>query len=360
MVQLGVMPLPRFRELHPEANVMPHEIAIIKAYLAPWTPAPNQTGDAPGRARMKTDAAPAAVSGKKPAPIPLAAVRPELNAFPFDPTFESWKPLSTTDRGDNKTLRFILGNDIAFKAAQLGNISPWPDGARFAKVAWEQELGADGLIHPGTFVQVELMQKDARRYRDTDGWGWGRWRSLDLQPYGQNAGFVHECTGCHQPVRGNDYVYTLPITRAQVSGREVVNTAAVLPASLPYQPLAWNAITMYVDPRNRTMATLYGNDTALQAVNPRRAIQSVMSNPGYSAGSVLALITWAQREDPHWFGGRIPDRPESVEFVEVAGSGQASRYRSFAGNGLAEDHRDMKAAAQRTTFMLALPPARLP
>ena len=29
----------------------------------------------------------------------------------------------------------------------------------------------------------------------------------------------------------------------------------------------------------------------------------------YSAGAVLALVTWTQREDPHWFGGRIPDAP---------------------------------------------------
>ena len=71
------------------------------------------------------------------------------------------------------------------KAAQSGNISPWPDGARFAKIAWQQELGPDGLVHPGKFVQVELMLKDAQRYKDTEGWGWGRWRGLDLKPYGR-------------------------------------------------------------------------------------------------------------------------------------------------------------------------------
>lgn len=79
-------------------------------------------------------------------------------------------PYSTTDRGDNNTFRFILGNEIAMKAAQSGNISPWPDGARLAKIAWEHNLGYDGLIHPGKFIQVELMMKDARRYKDTDGW----------------------------------------------------------------------------------------------------------------------------------------------------------------------------------------------
>ena len=82
---------------------------------------------------------------------------------------------------------------------------------------------------------------------------------------------MNECTGCHQPMRGNDYVYTLPITTAKVSGDEVVNnSAAALPASLPYQPLGWSAITMYVDPKTHTMATLYGNDAAMQTVQARR------------------------------------------------------------------------------------------
>jgi hypothetical protein len=174
-------------------------------------------------------------------------VQPEFDGFPFDPAFESWKPISTTDRGDNNTFRFILGNEVAVKAAQAGNISPWPEGTRFAKIAWQQEAGPDGLVQPGQFVQVELMLKNAQRYKDTDGWGWGRWRGLDLKPYGTDANFVRECTGCHQPVRGNDYVYTLPITTARTAGDEVVNnSAAALPASLPYQPLGWSAITMCV------------------------------------------------------------------------------------------------------------------
>ena len=94
-------------------------------------------------------------------------VQPELDGFPFDPAFESWKPISTTDRGDNHNFRFILGNDVAVKAAHSGNIPPWPDGARFAKIAWQQEPGPDGLVQPGNFVQV----KNAQRYKDTDGWG---------------------------------------------------------------------------------------------------------------------------------------------------------------------------------------------
>jgi mono/diheme cytochrome c family protein len=348
MIQLGAMPLPRFVMLHPDAKVTPEELATLKAYLAPWTPAANQ----PGTNSATTVAPPAA-----PAPISLTAVPPELNGFPFDASFENWRPISTTDRGDNNTFRFVLGNDIAVKAAQSGNISPWPDGARFAKIAWQQESGPDGLVHPGKFVQVELMLKDAQRYKDTDGWGWGRWRGLDLKPYGKDAHFVEECTTCHMPVRGDDYVYTLPITPARVTHAEVVNNrAAALPPSLPFQPLGWSAITMYVDPRNHTTATLYGNDTAMGAVHAREAAGA----PAYPAGAVLALVTWAQRDDPHWFGGRIPDVPLSVEFVKINSAGQTNNYRRFADTALVEKPLSPSMAAQRTSFVLGLAPARLP
>ena len=341
MIQLGAMPLSQFVALHPDARVSPEELAELKAYLAPWTAMPSLPSDKP-------------ISGSATTWTSLSAVRPEPNGLAFDASFESWKLISTTDRGDNNTFRFILGNDVAAEAARSGNISPWPDGTRFAKVAWQQELCEDGLIHPGNFVQVELMVKDARQYKTTDGWGWGRWRGLDLKPYGGNAHFEGECTSCHLPIRGNDYVYTLPITGAHTNREQVVNNAAAsLPSRLPWQPLGWRPITMFVDPKTYTTATLYGNDKAMQVLERGGA-------PGlaYSPGSVLALVTWAQRDDPHWFGGRIPDAPQRVEFVQV--SAGTNGYRVFEGSALVETHPAAGDAAPRTSFIVNLKPASLP
>jgi hypothetical protein len=114
MIQLGTMPLPAFLRLHPEAKITPEELATLKAYLAPWTPAPGGDG--------KTSAATAAVPSAIPTPVNLAAVQPEFDGFPFDPAFKSWKLISTTDRGDNNTFRFVLGNDIAVLAARTGTM----------------------------------------------------------------------------------------------------------------------------------------------------------------------------------------------------------------------------------------------
>jgi hypothetical protein len=107
--------------------------------------------------------------------IRLENVSSELNGVAFDQSFKNWKPLSFTDRGDNDTLRLILANDNAIQAAEFGHISPWPDGTRFAKIAWQQQPGNGGIVYPGKFVQVELVIKDSKRYASTDGWGWGRW-----------------------------------------------------------------------------------------------------------------------------------------------------------------------------------------
>jgi hypothetical protein len=345
MIQLGAMPLPQFTKLHPEAKATPEDLAELKAYLAPW----SAIGSV---AAPRLDGADAAVRTN------LAVVPAEFNGVPFESGFDSWKPISFTDRGDNNTFRAILGNEIAVKAAESGNISPWPNEARFAKIAWQQAADEDGLVYPGRFVQVEFMVKDAQLYRKTDGWGWGRWRGLELKPYGTDSRFVTECTGCHEPVRGDDFVYTLPITSAKLSRDEVVNNrAAPLSQSVPYQPLGWNVVTMFVDPKAHTMAALFGNEAAMQAV---RTGSGLGKSPAYPAGSVLALVTWSQREDPHWFGGRIPDNPQSVEFLETGASGRAGSYRCYDGPLLTEHTFSTEEAAKRSGFLLNLAPATLP
>jgi hypothetical protein len=345
MIRLGAMPLGDFTALHPNARVTPQELATLETYLAPWTALPSVTAD------CNKDAHEAAVK--------LDRVVPEFNGLAFEPEFERWKPISFTDRGDNNTFRLILGNDVAVSAAKAGHVDPWPDGARFAKVAWQQEIGSDGLMHSGAFVQVEFMIKDARLYKETAGWGWGRWRGLDLKPYGNDRRFTRECVGCHQPLHEADYVYTLPLTKADVSGRELANRAAAnLPQSLPWQPLAWNPITMYVNPSSHTMAVLFGNGQAMRSLRTREVRSA--EPPAYAPGSVLALVTWTQRDDPHWYGARIPNSPQSVEFVNIPASGARSQYRCFQGMGLPEHNLPSALAQQRVRSMLNLAPASLP
>jgi hypothetical protein len=82
---------------------------------------------------------------------------------------------------------------------------------------------------------------------------------------------------------------------------------------------------MYVNPEDHTMATLYGNETAIRSLNLRGA--EAITAPSYASGAVLALVTWAQQEDPHWFGAPIPSELQSIEFVQVASEGGRNSYR---------------------------------
>jgi hypothetical protein len=206
-IQLGGMPLKSYTLLHPEANVSPDDLAILKNYLHPTeTSTPN-----PAAGTAADDQYEKWIH----ASAPTTNVQPTLNGIAYISGYQDWKIISTTDRFDNHTTRVIFGNDVAIKAIAENNIHPWPDGTIFAKGAWAQQVDENGDTKTGQFIQVEFMIKDHQKYASTEGWGFARWRGTDLKPYGKDAAFTSECTGCHKPVRENDYVYSFPLTGQQ-------------------------------------------------------------------------------------------------------------------------------------------------
>jgi hypothetical protein len=115
---------------------------------------------------------------------------------------------------------------------------------------------------------------------------------------------------------------------------------------------------MYVNPQDHTMATLYGNETAVRSLNLRGA--DAATAPSYASGAVLALVTWGQRDDPHWFGARIPSAPQSLEFVQVQSQGARNSYSRFAGVALGPSPANTSAEGARVKIILGLAPVRLP
>jgi len=356
MIQLGAMPLPRFLALHPDAKVSPDDLAVLKAYLSPWS---TEDGGRSATAASGTKGGPDPVSPTQEF-ISLSKAPLEYNGLGMSTGIGDWKLISITDRGDNNTLRLVVGNDLAMQAIQAGKVLPWPDGAQIAKIAFQKERNAEGLIVPGQFVQIELMAKDAQRYGATSGWGWGRWRGPTLKPYGESVAYLRECTGCHEPVKGNDNVYTLPISQARVVQAETINNAAAaLPRSVPYQPLAWTPVTMFVNPRNQTMSALFSNDVAQGALRAQLQGTKRISEYRLPSGSVLALITWRQRDDPHWFGARIPSDVASVEFL-VAGPEQSVSYSCHPNDSSNVDCGTRTSSDDRKRVLLSLVPAQYP
>ena len=204
MIQLGAMPLPSYLRVHPGAAVSAENLKVLRDYLNP--PAPAGVAVA-----ADTSAADTQYKGWVAASNQTLGVKPTLNGIEFLPDYKNWKTISSTDRFDNHTMREILGNDVAIKAIAENHINPWPDGTAFAKVAWAQQPDGKGVSQTGAFIQVEFMIRDSKKYASTKGWGWARWRGTDLKPYGKDADFTKECVVCHEPVRQNDYVYTMPL-----------------------------------------------------------------------------------------------------------------------------------------------------
>ena len=205
-VQLGAMPLPSYLAAHPGSGVTAEELKVIKDWLAPFAAVPA-TAAVPAAAAVQDE--PAARVGD------VVPAGPSLNGVPYFPEYKQWRLISTTDRGDNHTLRIIRGNDIAVRAVGERKTQPWPDGTVFAKIALQAVDDGRGHVTAGKFVQVEFMVKDHAKYASTEGWGFARFRGDDLKPYGKGAHFDGECAGCHAPMRDDDYVYTLPIARGE-------------------------------------------------------------------------------------------------------------------------------------------------
>lgn len=142
------------------------------------------------------------------------AAEPAPNGIALPEGYKDWRLLSVHQRSDNSTLRAVLGNDIAIKAAREGNTNPWPDGAILGKLVFKgaQHDRYPVAMEPSAFVHAEFMLKDSTRFKDTGGWGYARWLGKEQKPYGKDASFVQECVGCHTPVKDRDWVFTHPVT----------------------------------------------------------------------------------------------------------------------------------------------------
>ena len=130
--------------------------------------------------------------------------------------YRQWQAIAPSEeRGNLNEMRIIFGNATAMKAFEQGT-RPFPDGSIIVKVGWKRTasarddaaLGSHQAFVPGarsSIADVQMMVKDARKYRASGGWGFGKFEN------GQPLSLaVHQtCFGCHAAfVRANDFVFT--------------------------------------------------------------------------------------------------------------------------------------------------------
>src|SRR5262245_2124055 len=135
--------------------------------------------------------------------------------------YEDWAVIAS-DHTD-EVMKVIVGNSIAIDAFRAGiprNGTPFPDGAKMAKVEWLPKKSPDApydIKVPGSVSGLGFMVKDAKRFADSGGWGYasfkhdaasGAYVPADRShkpPQGNDA----RCgSACHTIAKANDYVFT--------------------------------------------------------------------------------------------------------------------------------------------------------
>ena len=135
--------------------------------------------------------------------------------------YEDWPVVAISENGG--LISVILGNRAlidAYRAGAPGNVKPFPDGARMAKIHWnpkKYEAYPGTPTVPNTQHDIDFMVKDSKRFADSGGWGYAEFEYeaasdtfrpgtlTDSPPQGNDAkcGFA-----CHTLVKNRDYVFT--------------------------------------------------------------------------------------------------------------------------------------------------------
>lgn len=122
--------------------------------------------------------------------------------------------------------------------------------------------------------------------------------------------------------------------------------------------LNWHMVTLLKDTKSKEISVLYANDLAFKAVQSK--------DGHYQAGSGLALVTWLEKPDIHWFGATIPGEITSIKQINMVQDPSGALQPSFSayvnhGDGLqALTAPDSLMVKKSTTFILGLRRPYLP
>jgi hypothetical protein len=131
--------------------------------------------------------------------------------------YETWQDVavSQVDGG----LKVIVGNAAmmnAYREGIPGNGKPFPDGSIIVKIEWSQRKNPASpyfVMEPDTLKSVSLIEKDSKRFPETNGWGYAQFvydaASDAFTPFGSGSSFgKQECHACHTRVEAKDYIFT--------------------------------------------------------------------------------------------------------------------------------------------------------
>jgi hypothetical protein len=141
--------------------------------------------------------------------------------------YEDWQFVAPSQTDAQNVMRVILANPVMIKAYRAGipaNGKPFPDGSKIAKIEWRPRKITDAPFSaatpdtvPGILTEVEFIEKDAKRFADSNGWGYAVFdydAASDTFAPGTLAGKPPQgndakCgAACHKLAAAKDYIFT--------------------------------------------------------------------------------------------------------------------------------------------------------
>ena len=122
--------------------------------------------------------------------------------------YKNYKIIATHFRNDKNELRYILANEIAFKA--FSRNTAFPDGSKIVKIGWntQQMPNYGSAIEAKEVQRIEYMIKDSKSFSQNPGnWGYARFVKKDGKYSSWNKKTL-SCISCHNSAKNNDYLFT--------------------------------------------------------------------------------------------------------------------------------------------------------
>jgi Cytochrome P460 len=131
--------------------------------------------------------------------------------------YETWESVAPSETKEG--IKVIVANPAmirAYKAGVPNNGEAFPEGSAAAKIEWSKKNNPESPCQvnvPGAVKSIAFIEKDSKRFRDTNGWGYAEFKrdvaSAAFKPVGENASFAKNlCHQCHTAVKAKDYIFT--------------------------------------------------------------------------------------------------------------------------------------------------------
>jgi hypothetical protein len=126
--------------------------------------------------------------------------------------YEDWAVVSSA-RTD-EVLKVIVANPTmieAYKAGVPGNGQLFPDGSKIVKLQWKPKKSTEAPFEvdvPDVFTQAFVIEKDSRRFPNSDGWGYALFDyeaasdKFTADPSPSDCGHA-----CHVAVKAKDHIF---------------------------------------------------------------------------------------------------------------------------------------------------------